>query len=80
MLQRLPRKLVAGEVIFLTVMRGCGAMSVRGHFVEFGCSLVRIIRHDLLPLDFISHSILALPNLYAGARCRDAGRCILGEG
>ena len=54
MLQRLPRKLVAGEVVFLTVMRGCGAMSVRGHFVEFGCSLVRIIRHDLLLLDFIA--------------------------
>jgi hypothetical protein len=37
---------VAGEVILLIVMRRCGAVRVRCHFVEFGGSLMRIVIHD----------------------------------
>ena len=38
--------LVASEVILLAVMRSGGPVRVRGHFVEFGGSLVRIVVHD----------------------------------
>jgi hypothetical protein len=38
--------LVAGEVILFAVVCGGGAVSVRGHFVEFGSSLMRIVVHD----------------------------------
>jgi hypothetical protein len=51
-LQRLFRKLVPGQVIFLPVVRGGCAVRVRGEFVEFGSSLVRVIWHEFLPLDF----------------------------
>ena len=36
---------VAGEVVLLVVMRGGGAVGMRGHFVEFGGSLMRIVIH-----------------------------------
>lgn len=49
-LQRLLRKLVPGQVIFFPVVRGGSAVRVRGEFVEFGSSLVRVIWHDFLPL------------------------------
>lgn len=42
----LPGMLVSGKVIFLPVIRcGC-AMRVRGLFVKFRCSNVRVSRHE----------------------------------
>jgi hypothetical protein len=38
--------LVAREVILLAVMHGGGTVGVRGHFMEFGGSLMRIVVHD----------------------------------
>jgi hypothetical protein len=38
--------LVAREVILLAVMDGSGAVGVRGHFVKFSGSLMRIVIHD----------------------------------
>ena len=46
MLHGLAGMLVAGEVILLVVMRGSGTVGMRGHFVEFGSSLMRIVVHD----------------------------------
>jgi hypothetical protein len=40
MLQRLPGKLVTCLMIAFAMVRGCRLMSVRGHFVKFGGSLV----------------------------------------
>jgi len=37
---------VAREVILLAVTHGGGTVGVRGHFVEFSGSLVRIVVHD----------------------------------
>jgi hypothetical protein len=36
---------VSGEVILLAVLRGGGTVRVRGHFVEFGSSIMRIVVH-----------------------------------
>jgi hypothetical protein len=38
--------LVARKVILLAVTHGSGTVRVRGHFVEFGSSLMRIVIHD----------------------------------
>jgi hypothetical protein len=45
-LHGLPGMLVAGEVILFAVVCGGGTVGVRGHFVEFGGSLMRIVVHD----------------------------------
>jgi hypothetical protein len=45
MFQCLPGVLVSGQVIFLPVVRGGGAVRVCCVFVEFGSSLVRFIWH-----------------------------------
>jgi hypothetical protein len=37
---------MASEVIFFAVMHGGRAMCVRGQFVEFGGTLMRIVWHD----------------------------------
>jgi hypothetical protein len=37
---------VSREVILLAVLRGGGTVRVRGHFVEFGSSIMRIVVHD----------------------------------
>jgi hypothetical protein len=50
MLQRLFRKFVSGKVIFLPVMYRGSAMRVRGEFVEFGRSLVRVAWHGVSPI------------------------------
>ena len=55
-LQRLFRKLVPGQMIFLPVVRGGSAVRVRGEFVKFSSSLMRIIWHVRLPLSFISQT------------------------
>jgi hypothetical protein len=36
---------VSGLVVFFSVMRGGGAVRVRGEFMEFGSSLVRLVWH-----------------------------------
>jgi hypothetical protein len=48
MLQRLPRKLVRGQVIFLVLVDRGDAVRVRGKLMEFGCSLVPVTRHGFL--------------------------------
>ncbi len=47
MFQGLLGMLVPGQVIFFTVVRGGGAVRVRGEFVEFGSSLVRVVWHGV---------------------------------
>ena len=44
-LQRLSGMLVPGQVIFFSVVRGGSAVRVRGEFVEFSSSLVRVVWH-----------------------------------
>jgi hypothetical protein len=46
MLQGLPRKFVAGQVIFFPVMHGGSTVRVGRKFVKLSCSLVRIIWHS----------------------------------
>jgi hypothetical protein len=41
---------VSGLVIFFPMVRGGGTMPVRGQFVEFSSSLVRIVWHSVLIL------------------------------
>ena len=50
MLQRLSGMLVPGQVIFFSMMRGGSSVRVRGEFVEFGSSLVRIVWHSIFRL------------------------------
>ncbi len=38
---------VPGEMIFFSVVHGGGAVGVRGLFVEFRCSLMRVVRHNV---------------------------------
>lgn len=57
MLQRLPREFMRGQVIFLVLMHRGDAVRVRGEFVEFGCSLVPVICHGRLPLNYISQLV-----------------------
>jgi hypothetical protein len=45
MFHRLPGVFVAGLVVTLAMMDGSCSMSMRGHFVKFGGSLVRILWH-----------------------------------
>jgi hypothetical protein len=45
MFQCLSGHLVSSEVIFFAVVDGGSAVCVRGEFVKFSCSLVRIICH-----------------------------------
>ena len=47
MLQCLLGMFVSGLVIFFPVVRGRGAVRVRGELVEFGSSLVRFIWHNV---------------------------------
>jgi|SRR5579864_6069209 len=47
MFQRLFGMLVSGLVIFFPVVHGGSSMRVRGEFMEFGSSLVRIIWHSV---------------------------------
>jgi hypothetical protein len=49
MFQRLPGLLVPSQVIFFSVSDGGSAMRVRGEFVEFGSSLVRVRWHGASP-------------------------------
>jgi hypothetical protein len=44
-LQGLPRKFVGGFMVLFVVMHGSGTVRVRGQFVEFRGSLVRILGH-----------------------------------
>jgi hypothetical protein len=46
--------LVPGLVIFFPVVCGGGTVRVRGEFVEFGSSLVRVIWHSVPSLDSAS--------------------------
>jgi hypothetical protein len=46
--------LVSGLVIFFPMVRGGGTVRVRGQFVEFSNSLVRIVWHSVLILAAIS--------------------------
>ncbi len=57
-------KLVSGQVILFTMVRGGGTVCVCGEFVEFGSSLVRVIWHDvslssthlrIIPFSKLSH-------------------------
>ena len=66
MIERLFRELVRGQVIFLSVVHGGNAMRVRRKFVEFGCSLVRVIRHGLLPLALYPNTSRSHPTFTAG--------------
>jgi hypothetical protein len=43
--QCLPGMLLPGLVIFFSMMRRGSAVRVGGEFMEFGSSLVRIVRH-----------------------------------
>ena len=45
MLQCLPRMFMSGLMIFFAVVRRSNAVRVRGEFVEFRSSLMRIIWH-----------------------------------
>jgi hypothetical protein len=47
MFHGLPGVFMPGLVVFFPVMRGGGAMRVRGEFVEFRSSLVRVIWHGV---------------------------------
>ena len=53
MFQRLFGMLVPGLVIFFPVVHRGSSVGVCGELVEFGSSLVRVIRHDI-PLVFFS--------------------------
>lgn len=64
MFQCLSGKLVSGLVIFFPVVHGGNAVRVRGEFVEFGSSLVRVIWHCVPSLDFISHNHPIFPYRY----------------
>jgi hypothetical protein len=55
MLQRLFRKLVRGQVIFLVLVHSGNAMCVGGKLVEFGRSLVRITWHGVFLWETISY-------------------------
>jgi hypothetical protein len=50
MFQGLSGMLVPGQVIFFSVVRGSSPVRVCGEFVEFGSSLVRVVRHRVLQL------------------------------
>lgn len=52
MLQRLSGMLVAGQVISFSVVRGGSPVRVRGEFVEFGSSLMRIVWHSVSQLRY----------------------------
>ena len=54
MFQGLLGMLMPGLVIFFPVVCGGGTVRVRGEFMEFGSSLVRVIWHSVLSLDFRS--------------------------
>jgi len=54
MFQGLLGMLVPGLVIFFPVVCGGGTVRVRGEFVEFGSSLVRVIWHRVPIPDFRS--------------------------
>ena len=45
-LERLPRQLLPGLMILLSMMDCCSSMRMGGKFVEFGGSLVRIAGHE----------------------------------
>jgi hypothetical protein len=49
-LERLPRQLVPGLMILLSMMYGCGSMRMGGKLVEFCGSLVGIAGHDVTSL------------------------------
>ena len=53
--QRLSGMFVPGQVIFFPVVRGGSPVRVCGEFVEFGSSLVRVVRHDLSQLCYALH-------------------------
>jgi hypothetical protein len=55
---------VPGLVIFLAMMHGGDAMSVRGKFVKLSSSLVRIIGHKVLRS---AHTTLALCSAHVHA-------------
>jgi hypothetical protein len=55
MLQGLFRKLVCGQVVSLPVVHGSNPVRVRGKFMEFGCSLMRVTWHGAPLLEVISH-------------------------
>lgn len=46
MLHGLSRMLLAGLVVFVSVVHRCGAMRVRRLFVKFRCALMEIVGHD----------------------------------
>jgi hypothetical protein len=54
MFQGLLGMLVPGLVIFFPMVRGGGTVRVRGEFVEFGSSLVRVDWHSAPIPDFRS--------------------------
>ena len=67
MFQCLLGMLVSGLVVFFPVMRGGSAVRVRGLFVKFGCSYMRITRHsapilgghsNLVPSHFLNCPIM----------------------
>jgi hypothetical protein len=62
MFQRLFGMLVSGLVIFFPVVRRGGTVRVCGEFVEFGGSLMRVIRHgvSLVPCQFRSIPVSTL--------------------
>jgi hypothetical protein len=47
-LHGLPGQLVSAQVIAFLVMGGRSPVRMRGKFVEFGCSLMRIARHTFI--------------------------------
>jgi hypothetical protein len=70
--QRLSGVLVPGQVIFFSVVRGGGPVRVCGEFVEFGSSMVRVVRHKVSQLCYPLHPraipIFVLFNI--GQSCR----------
>ena len=46
MLHGLSRMLLAGLVVFFSVVHRGSAMGMRGLFVEFRCALMKIVGHD----------------------------------
>lgn len=60
--------LVAGLVVFFSVMNSGGTVGVRSLFVKFCCTLMRIVRHD----GPFYHTITADQKFWAEMRL---GRC-----
>src|SRR5580704_1435636 len=76
MFHRLAGMLVAGEVILLVVMRGSGTVGMRGHFVEFGSSLMRIVVHDGSFLGWLLSSEISCNVSALWFRCPSPRGCV----